>query len=73
MSGGLYQRGLVSFKEAMEMVIMKQQGTHKQETVTVEQYPLQLCRATIGGNTQDIEVIDLDNPREQIKPTTWHK
>ncbi len=20
----------------------------------------------------DIEVIDLDNPRDQIKPTTWH-
>lgn len=22
--------------------------------------------------TEDIEVIDLDNNRDQIKPTTWH-
>ena len=25
------------------------------------------------SNNDDIEVIDLDNPRGQIKPTTWHR
>lgn len=25
-----------------------------------------------GGFTEDVEVIDLDDPRRDIKPTTWH-
>ena len=26
-----------------------------------------------NSSPNDIEVIDLDDPRGQIKPTTWHK
>jgi len=32
-----------------------------------------LARMNNSSNDDDIEVIDLDNPRDQIKPTTWHR
>lgn len=32
-----------------------------------------LAQADNTSDADDIEVIDLDDPRGQIKPTTWHR
>lgn len=32
-----------------------------------------LARVNNTAREDDIEVIDLDDPRGQIKPTTWHR
>jgi hypothetical protein len=32
-----------------------------------------LARVNNAAGEDDIEVIDLDDPRGQIKPTTWHR
>lgn len=32
-----------------------------------------LVQANNTSGADDIEVIDLDDPRGQIKPTTWHR
>jgi len=61
-------------KEANTMYedILHEHAGLRPEQVTA--YPVNhLARVDNAMDADDIEVIDLDDPRGQIKPTTWHR
>ncbi|MHC4728283.1 MAG: hypothetical protein ACYS17_13765 [Planctomycetota bacterium] len=72
------QRGLVGLKETrMGNNIMNNENTYDQLGLNQQQVFASrtgnLARVNNAAGEDDIEVIDLDDPRGQIKPTTWHR
>ncbi len=68
--------GLASLKAARkEKNIMQNNREQERSQVNAEQVYVNPAAPPVDhfSNYDDIEVIDLDNPRGQIKPTTWHQ